>query len=112
MTGLSNLTEQKNLWPWLLLTPLAVFLVVFFVVPLIDVAVMSFTEPRVTFANYERALTGGLYQRVFINTWGGPWEAAARAHLFDPFTAETGIQIKTLSPVSFAKLAQQVQTGT
>ena len=49
---------------------------------------------------------------LYINTWGGPWEAAARAHLFDPFTAETGIQIKTLSPVSFAKLAQQVHTGT
>jgi putative spermidine/putrescine transport system permease protein len=69
MTGLSDLTERKNLWPWLLLTPLAVFLLVFFVVPLIDVAVMSFTEPRVTLANYERALTGGLYQRVFINTF-------------------------------------------
>lgn len=49
---------------------------------------------------------------LYINTWGGTWEAAARANLFDPFTAETGIQIKTLSPVSFAKLAQQVNTGT
>jgi len=49
---------------------------------------------------------------LYINTWGGPWEEAAKAHLFDPFTAETGIQIRTVSPVSFAKLAQQVQTGT
>lgn len=49
---------------------------------------------------------------LYINTWGGLWEVAARKHLFDPFTAETGIQIKTLSPVSFAKLAQQVSTGT
>ncbi len=48
---------------------------------------------------------------LYINTWGGPWEEAARAHLFDPFTAATGIEIKTVSPVSFAKLAQQVQTG-
>ena len=47
-----------------------------------------------------------------INTWGGEWEAAARANLFDPFTAETGIKIQTVSPVSFAKLAQQVNTGT
>lgn len=48
---------------------------------------------------------------LYINTWGGPWEAAARAHLFDPFTAETGVQVRTVSPVSFAKLAQQVHTG-
>ncbi|MCV0397182.1 MAG: ABC transporter substrate-binding protein [Rhizobiaceae bacterium] len=48
---------------------------------------------------------------LYINTWGGPWEEAARAHLFDPFTAETGVEIRTVSPVSFAKLAAQVQTG-
>ncbi|MEO4001775.1 ABC transporter permease [Mesorhizobium sp. CAU 1732] len=68
-TGLSNLTQKTNLWPWLLLTPLALFLTVFFVVPLLDVAIMSFTHPRPTLANYERALTGALYQRVFINTF-------------------------------------------
>lgn len=67
--GLPNLTQQKNLWPWLLLTPLTLFLTVFFLVPLLDVALMSFTDPRPTFANYERALTGVLYQRVFINTF-------------------------------------------
>lgn len=50
-------------------------------------------------------------KELYINTWGGPWEEAARAHLFDPFTAETGIEIRTLSPVSFAKLAQQTKTG-
>ena len=49
---------------------------------------------------------------LYVNTWGGPWEEAARAHLLDPFTAKTGIEIRTVSPVSFAKLAQQVQTGT
>lgn len=48
---------------------------------------------------------------LYINTWGGPWEEAARAQLFDPFTAETGIEIRTVSPVSFAKLAQQTKTG-
>ncbi|MEO3385282.1 ABC transporter substrate-binding protein [Mesorhizobium sp. CAU 1741] len=50
-------------------------------------------------------------KELYINTWGGPWEEAARANLFDPFTAESGIEIRTVSPVSFAKLAQQVQTG-
>lgn len=48
---------------------------------------------------------------IYINTWGGPWEEAARTHLFDPYTAATGVEIRTVSPVSFAKLAQQVQTG-
>ncbi|TKT74699.1 ABC transporter substrate-binding protein [Aquamicrobium sp. LC103] len=48
---------------------------------------------------------------LYINTWGGPWEEAARAHLFDPFTAATDIQVRTVSPVSFAKLAQQTRTG-
>jgi putative spermidine/putrescine transport system substrate-binding protein len=48
---------------------------------------------------------------LYINTWGGGWELAARSFLFDPFTAETGIEIRTIAPVSFAKLAAQVRTG-
>lgn len=49
---------------------------------------------------------------LYINTWGGIWEEAAAANLFAPFTKETGIEIKTVSPVSFAKLAAQARTGT
>jgi putative spermidine/putrescine transport system permease protein len=56
-------------WPWLLLTPLAAYLAIFFLVPLIDVAIMSVTEPRLSLANYQRVLTGALYQRVFLNTF-------------------------------------------
>lgn len=48
---------------------------------------------------------------LYVNTWGGSWEKAARKNLFDPFTAATGIEVKTVSPVSFAKLAAQVRTG-
>lgn len=48
---------------------------------------------------------------LYINTWGGPWQESARKNLFDPFTAKTGIEIRTVSPVSFAKLAAQVKTG-
>lgn len=48
---------------------------------------------------------------IAINSWGGPWLDAAKANLFDPFTAATGVKIETVSPVSFAKLAQQVKTG-
>src|SRR4051794_10779722 len=50
-------------------------------------------------------------ETLYINTWGGPWEEAARAILFDPFTAETGVEIRTIAPVSFAKLAAQTRTG-
>jgi putative spermidine/putrescine transport system substrate-binding protein len=49
---------------------------------------------------------------LYVNTWGGIWEEAAAANLFAPFTKETGIEIKTVSPVSFAKLAAQAKTGT
>ncbi|HEX2890580.1 ABC transporter substrate-binding protein [Vineibacter terrae] len=48
---------------------------------------------------------------LYVNTWGGPWEEAARAALFNPFTESTGIEIRTIAPVSFAKLAAQVRTG-
>jgi putative spermidine/putrescine transport system permease protein len=69
MAGLSSLTDRPNLWPWLLLAPLAGYLAIFFAVPLADVAVMSVTHPEPGLQNYERVLTGGLYQRVFLNTF-------------------------------------------
>lgn len=67
--SITRLMERPTLWPWLLLTPLALYLAVFFVVPLVDVVVMSFTEPKLTLSNYTHVLTGALYQRVFINTF-------------------------------------------
>jgi len=66
---ISRLSEKPNLWPWLLLAPLAIYLAMFFLVPLIDVAIMSFTEPRLSIANYQKVLTGALYQKVFLNTF-------------------------------------------
>ena len=48
---------------------------------------------------------------VYVNTWGGSWTAAEDAAYFKPFTAKTGIQVRTVAPVSFAKLKAQVQTG-
>lgn len=50
-------------------------------------------------------------ETLFVNTWGGPWERAAVKHLFEPFTRETGVEIRPVSPVSFAKLAAQVRSG-
>ncbi|MFC4171397.1 ABC transporter permease [Microvirga sp. GCM10011540] len=66
---ISKLAEWPNLWPWLLLAPLAAYLAIFFVVPLADVAIMSVTDPRLSLSNYEKILTGALYQRVFLNTF-------------------------------------------
>ena len=66
---IAHLAERKNLWPWLLLLPLAAYLLVFFAIPLVEVAMMSVTEPKPGLANYEKVLTGSLYRKVFLNTF-------------------------------------------
>lgn len=48
---------------------------------------------------------------LFVNTWGGDWDKAANAHLFTPYTKASGVEIRTVSPVSYAKLAAQARTG-
>lgn len=45
-----------------------------------------------------------------VNTWGGAWTAAETEAFFKPFTAKTGIEIKTATPVSYAKLKAQVDS--
>lgn len=67
--SIAKLAERPTLWPWLLLAPLALYLLVFFAVPLVDVAIMSVTEPRPGLGNYEKVLTGTLYRKVFVNTF-------------------------------------------
>ncbi|MEA2968157.1 MAG: putative spermidine/putrescine transport system substrate-binding protein, partial [Alphaproteobacteria bacterium] len=47
---------------------------------------------------------------IYVNSYGGVWETAWRKAFFDPYTAQTGVQIKTVPGVSFAKLKAQVQT--
>src|SRR5437016_12909582 len=47
---------------------------------------------------------------VYVNSYGGVWETSWRKAFFEPFTAQTGIAIKTVPGVSFAKLKAQVQT--
>ena len=47
---------------------------------------------------------------VYVNSYGGVWETSWKKAFFDPFTAQTGIAIKTVPGVSFAKLKAQVQT--
>ncbi len=47
---------------------------------------------------------------VYVNSYGGVWETAWRKAFFDPFTAQTGIRIRAVPGVSFAKLKAQVRT--
>jgi putative spermidine/putrescine transport system substrate-binding protein len=47
---------------------------------------------------------------LYVNSYGGVWETSWRKAFFAPFTAQTGIEVKPVSPVSFAKLKAQVQT--
>ncbi len=49
---------------------------------------------------------------IYVNTWGGSWTAAEEAAFFKPFTAETGIRVRTVAPVSYAKLKAQVTSGS
>jgi putative spermidine/putrescine transport system substrate-binding protein len=49
---------------------------------------------------------------IYVNTWGGSWTAAEEAAFFKPFTDATGIRVRTVAPVSYAKLKAQVQTGS
>jgi putative spermidine/putrescine transport system substrate-binding protein len=47
---------------------------------------------------------------VYVNSYGGVWEASWKKAFFDPFTAQTKIQVKPVPGVSFAKLKAQVQS--
>src|SRR3982074_3474234 len=47
---------------------------------------------------------------VYVNSYGGVWGRSWKKGFFDPFTAQTKIQVKTVPGVSFAKLKAQVQT--
>jgi len=49
---------------------------------------------------------------LYLNSWGGSYTAAQEAAYFKPFTAATGIQIRVITPVSYARVKAQVQTGS
>jgi len=54
---------------WLLLAPAIVFLGVAFLVPIGFVAWLSFTDPALSLAHYQRILTSPLYLGVLLNTF-------------------------------------------
>ena len=47
---------------------------------------------------------------VFLQTYGGIYTQAEEAAYIKPFTAETGIAVKTITPWSYPKLKAQVQS--
>jgi putative spermidine/putrescine transport system substrate-binding protein len=49
---------------------------------------------------------------LYVNSWGGSYTAAQEAAYFKPFTVQTGIQIRVITPVSYARVKAQVQTGS
>ena len=49
---------------------------------------------------------------LYVNSWGGSYTAAQDAAFFKPFTAATGIQIRTVTPVAYGKIKAQVQSRT
>jgi len=53
---------------------------------------------------------GSQIRSLYVNSYGGVWETAWRKAFFEPFTAQTGIEIKVVPGVSFAKLKAQVQS--
>lgn len=48
---------------------------------------------------------------VYINTWGGSWGKAEAEAYYKPYEKATGIAVKPITPVAFAKLKAQVQSG-
>lgn len=48
---------------------------------------------------------------VLFNTWGGEFTELEKKFILEPFTAETGIRVEIDTPVNFAKLKAQVETG-
>src|SRR5258708_18367852 len=48
---------------------------------------------------------------LYVNSWGGSFTAAQEAAYFKPFTALTGSQIRTVPPVSYARLRAQRHAG-
>lgn len=48
---------------------------------------------------------------LYVNTWGGTWTETEQQAFFAPFTQRTGVEVRTVSPVSFAALKAQAESG-
>ena len=61
--------NRRNAAAWLLLGPPSAVLTLLFVVPIGLMLVTSVTDPRVSFAHYQRIFTVPLYTHVMVNTF-------------------------------------------
>lgn len=61
--------ESKAAKPYLLMTPVVAVIAVCFLVPILNVLFLSFTEPTVSLHNYARIFSVPLYLRVLANTF-------------------------------------------
>jgi putative spermidine/putrescine transport system permease protein len=59
----------RNRTAWLLIAPSCLALVLLFVVPIAYVLLLSVTDPRLSFAHYQRIFTVPVYTRVMLNTF-------------------------------------------
>src|SRR3984957_17127044 len=48
---------------------------------------------------------------LYVNSWGGSYTVAQEAAFFRPFTAATGIEIRTVTPVSYARIKAPGRSG-
>ena len=68
-TRFRPLRSRANLSAWTLSAPAILFIAVLFVYPLLDVIVISFTDPTLSLANYREFFSSPLYSRVLGNTF-------------------------------------------
>jgi len=48
---------------------------------------------------------------LYVNSWGGSYTAAQEEAYFKTFTAATGIAVRAVTPVSYARIKAQVRSG-
>ena len=48
---------------------------------------------------------------IYINTWGGSWGKAEAEAYYKPYEKATGVAVKPITPIAFAKMKAQVQSG-
>ena len=61
--------SRANLSAWTLSAPAVLFIAVLFVYPLLDVVVISFTDPTLSLVHYREFFSSPLYSRVLGNTF-------------------------------------------
>jgi len=59
---------RSSFGAWMLAAPAMIFLIVLFIIPLLEIIFISFTEPTVSIANYREFFSAKVYSKVLFNT--------------------------------------------